>query len=200
MRGSVSQAPPFYRASIELVLVGAEGSLLQRLDIDGARTVFSWQVPFRVTEILVDPSFRVPHWSPALRAEADALAPLATSFLLLRQGRAKDAQAELERALNDVGLEDRYSARFVFRLFLSFLAADDPARAAAQLDAALASATRREDMLPFAYYTRAELSRRMDDNERLAQFVTNTLAAEAILGVPTGYASAARKLLEKPAK
>jgi hypothetical protein len=200
VQGSVGQQPPFYRGSIELLLVGPEGSLLRRLEVDGTRTTFAWRAPFRVTEILIDPSFLVPHRSPALRAEAEALAPLGRAFLLLQQGRAKDAQIELEGGLKGVGPEDQYSARFMFRLFLSLLAGDDLARAASHLDAALASATRRQDLLPFAYYTRAKLSHRMNDEERLAQFVANARTSEAVLGVPTGYAAAAQRLLEAPAK
>ena len=34
--------------------------LLQRLNVDGPRTAFKWQAPFRMTEIVVDPAFVVP--------------------------------------------------------------------------------------------------------------------------------------------
>ena len=55
---------------------------------------------------------------------------------------------------------------------------------------------RREGMLPFEYYTREELSRAMNNNEHLAQFVANAQMAEIVLGVPTGHAAAAQRLLD----
>jgi aminopeptidase N len=75
VRGRITQPPPFYRARLSLEVNGAagSGSTTHTVEIDGATAEFAIRLPFRVTEIALDPAYEVLRWTPEYRAAADSV-------------------------------------------------------------------------------------------------------------------------------
>lgn len=73
MSGAITQSPPFYRATVEVVVDGEDGRRLTRsIRVDGARTAFMLRAPFPVRSVALDPSYKILRWTPELRAAAEA--------------------------------------------------------------------------------------------------------------------------------
>jgi hypothetical protein len=75
VRGRITQPAPFYRArlSLEARGPGRGESVTQTVAIDGATAEFAIPVPFRVTEVTLDPAYEVLRWTPEYRAAADSV-------------------------------------------------------------------------------------------------------------------------------
>ncbi|MGH7629999.1 MAG: M1 family aminopeptidase [Gemmatimonadales bacterium] len=89
LRGSIEQGEPFYRLEAKVVINGEECSSrqAQALRIEGRRTEFEWEVPFRASSVLVDPEFEVLHWTEEYRRDAAVLEPFTRGDLALVYGR-----------------------------------------------------------------------------------------------------------------
>ena len=72
--GTVSQAPPYYRAHLKVELRGAEGQKLSHVvEIIGATATFSVAPGFRVADVVLDPDYEVLRWTPEFHAMADSV-------------------------------------------------------------------------------------------------------------------------------
>ncbi|HKO62821.1 MAG TPA: M1 family aminopeptidase [Pyrinomonadaceae bacterium] len=76
--GAITQVAPYYRATMEVEVVGTEavGAEKQRvvfkLRVNGARTPFTFPVKFRVQSVTLDPHYQVLRWTPGYHAAAEA--------------------------------------------------------------------------------------------------------------------------------
>jgi len=71
--GAITQAAPFYRATMEIELEGAAGQrLIHKIKVSGARTEFVLPVGFVVHSITLDPHYLVLRWTPEYHAAAEA--------------------------------------------------------------------------------------------------------------------------------
>lgn len=71
--GSVTQVAPYYRATMEVEVEGAEKQRsVHKITVNGARTDFVMPVKFRVRLVTLDPHYQVLRWTPEYRAAAEA--------------------------------------------------------------------------------------------------------------------------------
>lgn len=71
--GAVTQAAPYYRATMEVEVVGAaKQRVVFKIKVNGARTPFTLPVKFRVQSVTLDPHYQVLRWTPEYHAAAEA--------------------------------------------------------------------------------------------------------------------------------
>ena len=195
VRGVIAQSPPYFRADVEVALQGAQRRELRQLRIDGARTEFAWRPGFQVVSLQVDPDYKVPHDSPDLAADVDAIAPLGLAVKAARGGSSfNDAVIEVMRQRPDDLARD-----FLREALLGGDAFDRGEWDTAQthVAAALASRAQLPELLPGLYYTQAVLAGKRGDRVTLERAARATIDADSRLVLPSGWSLAARELLER---
>lgn len=71
--GAITQAAPFYRATMEVEFEGAQGQRsVHKIRVSGARTEFVLPVKFRVISTTLDPHYLILRWTPEYHAAAEA--------------------------------------------------------------------------------------------------------------------------------
>ena len=71
--GAITQAAPYYRATMDVEIVGAaKQRVVFKLKADGARTPFTLPVKFRVQSVTLDPHYQVLRWTLEYHAAAEA--------------------------------------------------------------------------------------------------------------------------------
>jgi hypothetical protein len=71
VRGAITQGSPYYRARLEVGVLGSEGqSVVREVKVSGARTEFTLPVKFRARSVTLDPHYLVLRWTPEYRAAA----------------------------------------------------------------------------------------------------------------------------------
>ena len=71
--GSVTQVAPYYRATMEVAVEGAEKQRsVHKITVNGARTDFIMPVKLPVRSVTLDPHYQVLRWTPEYRAAAEA--------------------------------------------------------------------------------------------------------------------------------
>lgn len=68
VKGFVAQPSPFYRATVEIEIKGSRRSVIRTIKIDGARTPFNLPAPFKASDVILDPNYKVLRWTPEFRA------------------------------------------------------------------------------------------------------------------------------------
>jgi len=197
---SVAQPAPYYRARLEVLIKSGDRSLVREIEVSKARHGFVWPVHARVSDVELDPHYKVLRWTADCRAEAQALKPIVTALMYFTQGKSQEGQRTLEVASSTIATPDRYGLEFLFNTFRFFQALDsgDSKQAQAHLEAAISGARRRNDLLPNLYYYRGLLAKESGDENRLKSSVAAAATADAALVAPSGWADAARALLYKP--
>lgn len=198
LHGKVTQSSPFYQAAVEVRVQGdGRHHFIQTIEIRGPKTEFTLPVKFRVRSVTLDPHFQVLRWTPEYRAQAKTMIPFTRVMAMTFQGQVAQAHQHLQSAVESIPEPDQYAARFLIEFSRAWLFKnqDDPVAARKHLEVALASPTRRSDMLPYAYYMLAYLAKATNDPITLRQAVTYAATAESTLGVRTGWADAASNLL-----
>ena len=71
--GAVNQVAPYYRATMEVAVEGAEKQRsVHKIIVNGARTDFVLPVKFPARSVTLDPHYHVLRWTPEYRAAAEA--------------------------------------------------------------------------------------------------------------------------------
>ena len=71
MSGAITQATPYYRATMEVEVEGTERQRsIHKIKVSGARTEFVLPVKFRVHSTTLDPHYLVLRWTPEYHAAA----------------------------------------------------------------------------------------------------------------------------------
>jgi aminopeptidase N len=70
VRGTISQPAPYYRATLEVEIKGANRRLLKTIEIINGQKEFNWSVPFKVESVILDPSYKVLRWTPEFRTQS----------------------------------------------------------------------------------------------------------------------------------
>ncbi|MFL5381659.1 MAG: M1 family metallopeptidase [Longimicrobiaceae bacterium] len=74
VRGTITQAAPWYRAHLEVELRGSGGErIVHVVEITGASAAFTVAPGFRAVEAVLDPDYKVLRWTPEYRALADSV-------------------------------------------------------------------------------------------------------------------------------
>jgi len=71
IQGFITQPSPFYRATLEIELKGSKRSLIKTIEVNGERTPFNWSAPFKVNDVVLDPSYKVLRWTREFRTKSD---------------------------------------------------------------------------------------------------------------------------------
>ena len=69
VRASVSQPAPYFRATVEVELIGLRRRETKTIEVSSGQTEFSWRVPFKVASVVLDPHYRVLRWLPEFRSQ-----------------------------------------------------------------------------------------------------------------------------------
>lgn len=96
------------RVDVDVALVGAGGSVIRRVAIDGPRTPFALDAPFDIERVELDPQFTILHWTPAYRAEAEALVDVTRASAKRLAGDTAAAAALYVAGLARVPQDDRH--------------------------------------------------------------------------------------------
>lgn len=197
--GEIVQAPPAYRASLEVELTGNDGEVMLRtVEVEGERTPLHWTIPYRVRRAELDPRHLVLRWTPQRRARAEALAAYTRADFERRFGSSTEAielfRSALERlpAPDTVGVEFRLE----YGLAQTLVNAGEHAGGAEHAKAAVAAPVRPSELLPWAYVVLARAARAMNDEALVRRAVAPAVTADAGLGASTGAREAALQLLE----
>ncbi len=79
VRGVITQTEPLYQLKLEVVAESSNGKRSKKeIDVNGAQTEFTMKSGSKVSSVVVDPLFYVPHWTPEYKAEAEAIKRCAT--------------------------------------------------------------------------------------------------------------------------
>lgn len=197
LRGIITQSPPHYRATVEVQVEGGNCQRLVRaVEISGPRTGFTWLVEFGVKSVTLDPHFLTLHWTQEYRTEAMALLPYTKADVKQSQGQATEAYREFAAALERVPEQDRYGLRFMLEYGLAQILIDQNkmGEAKTHIQAALASPTRRADVLPWVYVQLATVAKKLNDEATLRWAVNAVVTADTAAGGRTGAVEQARSL------
>jgi len=197
LRGVITQSPPHYRATVELLIEGDRRNLAPAIELRGERTEFVFPVNFRVRAVTVDSHFLVLHRTPEYRALRSAMGAYLRSNIEREQGKFDAAEKLLRDALAQEATPDFYGARFTLELGLGqlLLAQNKFAEAREHLEAAIASPSRRANVLPWAYFYLARVAKELNDVILLQRAVDGAITADTGVGGRTGVARQARALL-----
>ena len=110
-----------------------------------------------------------------------------------------DGEVSRINALEQETAPDLYGARFTLELGLGqlLLAQNKFAEARKHLEAAIASPSRRANVLPWAYFYLARVAKELNDEELLRRAVNDAITADANVGGRTGVSRQARALLNR---
>jgi tetratricopeptide (TPR) repeat protein len=197
LRGTITQAAPYYSATLEIQAVGqGSAGLVKTIDIRGAKTDFTWNVEFKVESVELDPHFVLLRWTPAYRTEANALLPYTKADLKLQQGKLDEAVIEFKAALDRVTDPDQPGLRFMLEYGLaeSLIQQEKFQEAKPHILAALKGPARRTDILPWVYLQLATVSRHLKDQQTFEWAVKAVVTADAAAGGNTGAVEAASAL------
>ena len=195
----VAQSSPVYHVNLELEIVAVKGTHSRTIRLTDPVTRYVFAEADTVIEVRLDPHYRVLHWTPEYAAEAAALVPDTRSRLMLQEGRTAEVETLLVHALAKATEPDLYGATFMMTNTLARLAEDrhDWKSAAALAERAIASPTRRPDILPFTYVRLARVSERLGRWERVAFATRAALTADAAAGSLAGISAECERLLSE---
>jgi len=197
-RGVIVQHGAPYHLDVDVALVGAGGSVIRRVTIDGPRTPFALDAPFDIERVELDPQFTILHWTPAYRAEAEALVDVTRASAKRLAGDTAAAAALYVAGLARVPQDDRHGVRFLLEAGYGRLlrATGDLAQAKEHLAAAVAAPVRPADKLPWVYVSLAQIASTEHDRDAVARYARAAEQAEHASGQTLGAAAAAAALLE----
>ena len=69
VHGLVSQPAPYFRATLQVELVGADRRLTRSIEVMNGETEFKWRAPFKIKSVLLDPHYKVLRWLPEFRIQ-----------------------------------------------------------------------------------------------------------------------------------
>ena len=69
VRGLVSQPAPYFRATLEVELIGSDRRLIKRIEVMNGQTEFRLKVPFKIKSVTLDPHYKILRWLPEFRAQ-----------------------------------------------------------------------------------------------------------------------------------
>lgn len=197
---ALSQSEPFYRADVEVQIVGKDGQMASKvIRLDSAYTKTSIPSGFPVDRVEVDPHYLVLHWTPEFRQRSTALTAVTRANFERIEGHLDAAQADFEKALKNTPEPDTWGAAFGSEIGLArvAMARANYSEARVHFLNALQQPARPTDDLPWAYYRLATAAAALKDGNLLKWAVAGARTADASLPFPTGAAKEAEALLEK---
>lgn len=184
--GAVTQAEPYYRATVEVVAAGEEcGQRSLRLEVRGPSTPFEVAMPCPAQSVALDPHFRVLRWTPEYRALARAHVPFAHWAISDSYPALHD---EIAGLLDTIETPDLVGLAFALHHDLARVHQYEQRwpPALAELRAAVSSPVRPRDELPWVYASLALAASKVGDLETMRTASTAARTADALATAPTG--------------
>ena len=198
IRGTITQDATAFGGSVDIEIRLSDGRrTTKRLEIEAeTRTDFNWRADGQVQELILDPEYRVLHWTQEYHTEAPLLAPYWNAFTK-DDSHHEEALSELGKAIEQAPANDTVGVRFALEELTARLLASDEhrlAEAKAHLERGLMSASRRNDRLGWAYWLLGYLASKTGDRASLEVAIQGAIAADAVVGGWSGWGSATRAL------
>jgi hypothetical protein len=189
---TITQKPPYYQLSPELLIRGAKGEQLEKaIEVAGPTTRLQVPVDFAVQAVELDPHFKILHWEPAYKEQAQAMVRVQRVVQLRIEGKNDEAirQGELELTqLAQAGQPDRYGLEFSICYHLGRLKGIQvkTEEALAYYLRAIKCSARDSSLLAYAYYRVAELARAKGDKALFDWARANAINADFLAGNKDG--------------
>jgi tetratricopeptide (TPR) repeat protein len=170
----LSQKSPHFRMALTVVIRGKNGEqVTQTISVVQQNQNWSWDVPFRIESVIVDPNFQVLHWTEEYRKEADALIPYTRALIQQNDGNSQEAMKLYKEGIEKARDQDPYGLKFLLHFGLSQILYDQSQLddSKTHLEIALNSPVRRPERLPWAYLQLADIA----DKQRNADLVCSAL-------------------------
>ena len=145
---------------------------------------------------MLDPDYRVLHWTPEYRTEAPLLAPYWKAFVK-DDTQHEAALADLGNAIHQAPADDTAGVRFMLEELTARLLANDTRRlgeAKAHLERGLMSASRRIERLGWAYWLLGYIASKGGDRATLELAIEGAVTSDAVVGSWSGWGPATRAL------
>jgi tetratricopeptide (TPR) repeat protein len=198
---AIRQPPPFFRASLQVEIRGALSSKTIGVDATDGETLLVARAGFPVIDVQIDPHDRVLRWTPEMRADAEAARPYILARQLLSEDRVDEAERALRDALQNLPSTDTYGARFLAEYGLTnvLLRRKLWLEAREHAEAALATPTRRPEMVPVVYLRYATILKELSDLPAARRAIDDGLSAASVAPQPaaTDAAEALRLLARR---
>jgi len=198
IRGAISQDAASFGAIVDVEIRFIDGRhVVRQLEIkDEARTDFSWDIEGEVQAVVLDPHYRVLHWTTGYHTEALLLAPYWKAFV--RDDTEHEAAlVDLANAIRQIPENDGIGVRFMLEeLTARLLTSDDARLAEAQLhlQRALMSASRRTERLGWAYWLLGYIASKTGDAVTLESAVQGAVASDVVMDSWSGWGAATKAL------
>jgi hypothetical protein len=163
----LKQPGHFYRIdSLELNIVTEEGVTQKKWSLRKADELISIPVTSQVTQVIIDPHFRVLHWDKDYKEEVTSLARVSLVQTERLAGRLDKADSLYKVLINTIPFPDKYGVAFGLHYEMAriHMLRGNNDSALAYFFNALKEPVRRNDLLPWAYYRIAELSKKANNS------------------------------------
>lgn len=67
VHGLVTQPAPYFRATLEVDIIGSDRRLTKRVEVMNGQTEFRWRAPFKIKSVTLDPHYKILRWLPEFR-------------------------------------------------------------------------------------------------------------------------------------
>jgi len=196
--GMVTQDAESFNATVDVEITFTNGRrIIRQLEIrPQPHTDFDWQVDGKVRDLILDPDYRVLHWTPEYRTEAPLLAPYWKAFVK-DDTQHEAALADLGNAIHQAPADDTAGVRFMLEELTARLLANDTGRlgeAKAHLERGLMSASRRIERLGWAYWLLGYIASKGGDRATLELAIEGAVTSDAVVGSWSGWGPATRAL------
>jgi len=170
---------------------GGQRKLVANVWVGDTNTTFHIRAPFPVKQVLLDPDYQVLRWTPELRSNAVARAPLTRADFERRYGNSKRALELFRLALDSLPRQlDTTSLRFSveYGFALASLATRDTAQALDALKRAVAAPIRDPLTLPRAYLSLSRIAFARGDSQLALRAALDAVTADRVVGNQVGAA------------
>lgn len=196
----ITQPQPYYEADVDVRVQGVDQKdFVRTVKVVGSRTEFTWPTNLLVQSVVLDPHFLILWWTPEYRAEALALVPYTKASRTLSEGKYAQAHEEFKSALRTVPLPDLYGLQFMLEYGRGMVFYNEKKWADARLHfmAALASPSRRAELLPRLYFRLAQVCKELQDEDALRWAVNSTITADSLDSSKSGMTRQSLQILQE---
>lgn len=195
---SITQKDSIYQLPLEVLITYSNGATtLQHISISDRNNRLQLPVKGTVTNVQLDPYFKVLHWDEALTPQAMAQAKV-VQVLNLRRQQKNDEAMQLARSYLEEGFpDDHYGVEYTLLYQMGRIAAiqHKDKEALAYYQRALQCVSRAPDLLAYTYYRIAQLAAAQHDDALMRWAAANAVKADAAGDQSEGMAAKVAELL-----
>ena len=196
----LSQSRPYFRFTMQAHIRGnAQQTLVKELQMETESNSWSWDVPFQVASVEINPHFETLAWTKEYKDEAKALAPYTRGSLLLNDGNTIEAKSVFTEELQRLRATDMYGVAFLLHYGLSDALFQENAfdQSRKHLEIALNLPVTRPERLPWAYLQLAGIADKQNDRDLVCSSLKSVLIADQSAMQKTGATEHTEALSKK---